>query len=389
MPHLARAAALTAAAAVTAALTSCGGGPAAAPSVGATSDSTTPAPPRSTSVPATEVPVAPSTPPPPAEPLTIAFVGDINFEGEIGPRLDADPASVFGPARDLLALADLTIGNLETAIAEGGRPEPKEFTFQAPPSAFDALDLAGFDAVSMANNHGVDFGAGGLDQTLAAIAQTDVAVAGIGADAAGAYAPVFLEAKGRRVAFLAALDLRDNTWRSWGASDTNAGVARFDDRFVEAVRAAEPDADLTIAYIHWAPENEFCPDPDVAPPIVDALVAAGADIVVGAHAHMLQGAGWRGRSFVAYGLGNYLWYFQRVEATTRTGILTVTIDAANDPVAYDYDPARIQTPSGIPLPMEGAEAQDAQRLFEQLRTQPNPFGGSGGSCTDLAAAPSG
>lgn len=354
-----------------------------------TSDATTSAA-ASTSPPAPTEPVPPPpTAPPTPEPLTIAFVGDINFEGDIGPRLEADPASVFGPARDLLGQADLTIGNLETAIAEGGSAEPKTYTFQAPPSAFDALELAGFDAVSMANNHGVDFGAGGLDQTLAAISQTDVAVAGIGADADAAYAPVFLEAKGRRVALLAALDLRDNTWQRWGATDSSAGVARFDDRFVAAVRAADAEADLTIAYLHWAPENQFCPQAAVAPPIVDALVEAGADIVVGAHAHMLQGAGWRGRAFVAYGLGNYLWYFQRVEETTRTGILTVTIDAENNPVAYDYDPARIQTPSGIPLPMAGAEAQEAQRLFEELRSRPNPYDDQGGPCTDLAPAPTG
>ena len=381
-----RAAAVVAA---VAALAACGGGSAAAPSAGPTSDSVTSPVPPATTTPGSVESVLPPTSAAEPEPLTIAFVGDINFEGDIGPRLEADPASVFGPARDLLGQADLTIGNLETAIAEGGSAEPKTYTFQAPPSAFDALELAGFDAVSMANNHGVDFGAGGLDQTLAAISQTDVAVAGIGADADAAYTPVFLEAKGRRVALLAALDLRDNTWQRWGATDSSAGVARFDDRFVAAVRAADAKADLTIAYLHWAPENQFCPQAAVAPPIVDAMVEAGADIVVGAHAHMLQGAGWRGRAFVAYGLGNYLWYFQRVEETTRTGILTVTIDAENNPVTYVYDPARIQTPSGIPLPMAGAEAQEAQRLFEELRTRPNPYDDQGGPCTDLAPAPTG
>jgi len=311
----------------------------------------------------------------PAESLTLAFVGDINFESEIRARLDADPASVFGPAAQELAAADLTFGNLETAIAESGAPEPKTYTFRAPPTAFEALELAGFDAVSMANNHGVDYGAEGLEDSLAAIAQTDVAVAGIGASAAEAYAPVFLEAKGRRVAFLAALQLQDQTWSNWGATDSSGGVARYDDRFVESVRTADAQADVTIAYLHWGPENEACPHADVAPPIVDELIEAGADIVVGAHAHMLQGAGWRDRVFVSYGLGNYLWYFQRNEQTTRTGIFTVTVEG-NDAVSLDYSPARIQTPSGIPLPMTGDEAAAAQVELEELR-----------ACTDLSAAP--
>ncbi len=58
-------------------------------------------------------------------------------------------------------------------------------------------------------------------------------------------------------------------------------------------------------------------------------------------------------------------------------------------MTYVYDPARIQTPSGIPLPMAGAEAQEAQRLFEELRTRPNPYDDQGGPCTDLAPAPTG
>lgn len=310
------------------------------------------------------------------QPLTLAFVGDMNFEYEIRSRLEADPNAVFGASRPLLAAADLTFGNLETSITERGAPEPKEYTFRAPATAFDALEAAGFDAVSMANNHGVDFGAEGLTDTLTAIGQTDVAVAGIGADANAAYAPVFLEAQGRRVAFLAALQLEDHTWRTWGATDTSPGVARYDQRFVDSVRAADAAADVTIAYLHWAPENEICPDPAVAPPIVDALTEAGADIVIGAHAHRLQGAGWRDRVFVSYGLGNYLWYVQLSEESTRTGIVTVTLDAANDPIAFDYAPARIQEPTGDPQPLAGAEAAEAEKAFEELR-----------SCTDLTPAP--
>lgn len=317
----------------------------------------------------------PSTPTPAElEPLTLAFVGDMNFDGAIRPRLDGNPGSVFGPARDVLGDADLTFGNVETAITEGGTPEPKTYTFRAPATALEALEIAGFDALTMANNHGVDFGAEGLADTVTAIGQTDIPVVGIGADATTAYAPAFLEAKGRRIAFLGATQLRDETLLNWTASDTSGGVAAFDDRFLASVAAADEQADLTIVYMHWAPENQSCPQQNQTE-AVDDLIAAGADIVVGAHAHMLMGAGWRDRVFVAYGLGNYLWYFQRNEQTTRTGIFTVTVEG-NDPVALDYAPARIQDPSGIPAPMSGAEAADAQASFDALR-----------ACTDLSATP--
>lgn len=346
--------------------TAVGTTPAAAP---ATSTATAAPPPPSTTSTAPAVPT-PSEP----EPLTLAFVGDMNFEAEIRPRLDADPGSVFGSALDDLGEADLTFGNLETAITEGGAPEPKTYTFRAPATAFDALEVAGFDAVTMANNHGVDFGGEGLADTVAAIDETDVPVVGIGADASTAYAPAFLDAKGRRVAFLGASELRDETLINWTASDTSGGIAAYGERFLASVAAADEQADLTVVYMHWAPENQSCPQANQTQ-VVDELIAAGADIVVGAHAHMLMGAGWRDRVFVAYGLGNYLWYFQRNEQTTRTGILTVTVEG-NDPVALDYAPARIQTPSGIPTPMSGAEAASAQETFEDLR-----------ACTDLSATP--
>lgn len=342
--------------------------PAAAPGATTATATTAAQPPTTASTPtATPTPSVP-------EPLTLAFVGDMNFEAAIRPRLDANPASVFGSALDDLGEADLTFGNLETAITEGGAPEPKTYTFRAPATAFDALEIAGFDAVTMGNNHGVDFGGEGLVDTVAAIAETDVPVVGIGADASTAYAPVLLEAKGRRVAFLGASELRDETLINWTASDTSGGIAAYGDRFLASVAAADEQADLTVVYMHWAPENQSCPQANQTE-VVDELVAAGADIVVGAHAHMLMGAGWRDRVFVAYGLGNYLWYFQRNEQTTRTGILTVTVEG-DDPVGLDYAPARIQTPSGIPAPMAGAEAASARETFDELR-----------ACTDLSATP--
>ena len=312
---------------------------------------------------------------PPAEPLTIAFAGDMNFEDETRARLDADPASVFGVAQQATRLADLTFGNLETSVGTAGNPEPKAYTFRAPPTVFDALASAGFDAVSLANNHAVDFGAPALEETLQAIGATHVAVAGVGADAAAAYAPVFLAAKGRRVAFLAASQIKEATLANWTADDDSPGIAAVDERFFGSVAAADPRADITIVYLHWGVENTTCSS-QLQQETADRLIAAGADVIVGSHSHKLMGAGWLGRTFVAYGLGNYLWYAQNSEETTRTGVVTVTFDES-EPVGLTYAPARI-VGSGIPEPMVGSDAEHASRRFEELR-----------ECTNLTATPGG
>ena len=88
----------------------------------------------------------PSTPPPSRElvPITIAFAGDVHFEGGLATRLD-DPETALGPMRETLAAADLAMVNLETAITTRGEPQPKEFRFRAPPSAMTALLAAGVD----------------------------------------------------------------------------------------------------------------------------------------------------------------------------------------------------------------------------------------------------
>ena len=304
------------------------------------------------------------------DPLTLAFVGDIHFEDQIGARLAEDPASVWGDTAAITSAPDLTFGNLETAIGTTGSPEPKTYTFRAPPSAFDALSAGGFDAVTMANNHGVDYGAPALAETLAAIGTSPVSVVGIGADQAQADAPAFLEAKGRRIAFLGASQIPEHTLATWSAGVDSPGIVTVDDQFVASVTEASTRADITIVYLHWGIENTTCATDDQES-TADRLIAAGADIVVGSHSHMLMGAGWKDDHFVAYGLGNYLWYVQNSEETTRTGVFTVTVDGTT-PTSFTYAPARIGA-SGVAEPLTDDAAATAQARLADLRE----------SCTDL------
>ncbi|HEX4727083.1 MAG TPA: CapA family protein, partial [Jatrophihabitans sp.] len=168
-----------------------------------------------------------TTPAKPAEPagqFSIAFAGDVHFAGRTASRL-ASPATAFGSSAAVLANADLTMVNLETAIAVGGQPEQKSFTFQAPPSALTALADAGVDVATMANNHGADYGLAGLHQTLTAISRSGFPVIGIGANAAAAYAPFYRTVNGVRVAIVAASQVQDETLAHFSATDTSPGIA--------------------------------------------------------------------------------------------------------------------------------------------------------------------
>ena len=311
----------------------------------------------------------------PAGVVRIGLAGDVHFALRTADRLANDPKTVFGPAVQGLSAPDLTMVNLETAISVGGQPENKAFTFQAPPSAFTALKAAGIDLVSMANNHSADYGSDGLAQTLAAVQRTRFPVVGIGANAKEAYAPYYTEINGVRLAFIAGHQVREETLANFTATDTSPGVASaYSERLPLAVRAAKAKADAVIVYLHWGTEYVHCPNTDQIG-LADRLAAEGATAVVGTHAHGLQGAGWRpDGTYIAYGLGNYLWWYSFGDGRDDTGVLTLTL-TGDKVTGASFAPARLDE-RGIAVPATGETASRIRSEFEQFR-----------QCADLLPAP--
>jgi poly-gamma-glutamate capsule biosynthesis protein CapA/YwtB (metallophosphatase superfamily) len=311
---------------------------------------------------------------PTGAPVTIAFGGDVHFEGVIASRLARDPATTFGPIAGVLRRADLAVVNLETAITDRGTPAPKEFTFRAPPSAFAALDAAGVDVATMANNHGADYGVVGIRDSLAAARQAGFPVIGIGGDAEQAFRAHRFDVNGQRIAVIGATQVLDsNLAAAWSAGDGKPGLASAYDerRLLQAVRAARAEADTVVVDLHWGRELEGCPI-DRQRELAPKLVAAGADVVVGSHAHVLLGGGYLRGAYVHYGLGNFLFY-ARGGATARSGVLLLTV-RGRAVTRAEWVPAVIS--GGIPLPLEGAAADQAVAAWRSLR-----------ACTGLAARP--
>jgi hypothetical protein len=307
------------------------------------------------------------------QPVTFVFGGDVHFEGGLRSKLDSDPAGLLAPIAPELSAADIAMVNVETAITEGGSPSPKEYNFRAPASAFEALRVGGVDVITIANNHSVDYGPDGLADTLAAKAGTPIGVVGIGANAAEAYAPWRRDVKGQRIAVFGVSDvIDDHLIASWTASDTQPGIASSKDvsqaRLVDSVRAARADSDTIVVYLHWGPEGINCPS-QRQKDLARALVDAGADIVVGSHAHRVMSAGRLGSALVDYGLGNFVFYNESGDSGV-TGVLTVTA-TGRDIDAYAWKPARIQ--GGVPRLVSGDAAAQDLANFNDRRT----------SCTDL------
>ena len=122
--------------------------------------------------------------------------------------------------------------------------------------------------------------------------------------------PVPTTIDGQRIAIIAATQVIDSDLQTaWTATATQPGLASaYDvDDLVAAVEAARKTADTVIVYLHWGTELDACPDP-LQEPLAQVLVKAGADIIVGTHAHVLLGGGYLGSAYVDYGLGNFAFY---------------------------------------------------------------------------------
>jgi poly-gamma-glutamate synthesis protein (capsule biosynthesis protein) len=318
-------------------------------------------------------PLAAPSPTPTGPPeITLAFAGDIHFVERTLPLLD-DPATAFGPVATVLSDADLAMVNLETAVTDGGTPEPKEFLFRAPAATWDAVREAGVDVVTLANNHALDYGRDGLADTLDSAASADVPVVGAGESAAVAYAPWIAEVRGVRIAFLGLSQVWE-LWDSWSAQDDRAGIAYAMDsgRALAAVAAARSQADVVVVYVHWGQEGNGCPIGEMSS-FATAVADAGADIVVGTHAHLLLGDGWLGRTYVQYGLGNFLWW-RDDRFSNDTGVLWVTLEGS-DIASVELRPAVISRETGQPIPVAGEEADRVAAEYADLR-----------GCTGLAAS---
>jgi poly-gamma-glutamate capsule biosynthesis protein CapA/YwtB (metallophosphatase superfamily) len=285
----------------------------------------------------------------------------------MGTRLARDPQTAIGPFTDVLSAADIAIGNLETALGTGGTPENKDFTFQAPASAVDALRAGGFDAVSMANNHGRDFGPDGLEESLAIKeAQPDHFIIGIGRNDAEAYAPFTATVRGQRIAVIGATQVIDGELiESWTATPNHPGLASAKrvDALVAAVQQARANAETVVVFLHWGIERNDCPS-DAQTTLARQLVDAGADIVIGGHAHRVQGAGMLGNAFVGYGLGNF--DFTAVGAgSERTGVVRVTVTGRHID-KYEYLPGAVR--GAVATPLTDDSAQAALNYWVGLRT---------------------
>ena len=267
--------------------------------------------------------------PPPDSAVHLTAVGDIMLDRSLGGAIaGGNLAYPFEDVVHMLNTADITVGNLESSLGDIGEPAPKSYTFRAPPGAAESLALAGFDVVSLANNHGMDYGSEVLLQGIDLLRQAGVIPIGAGANAAEAHTPHFAEVNGLRLAFLGYVHvpvegLTAFDVETWDATESSPGLAwAYPERITADVTAAREQADLVIVVLHSGFEYVEAPS---APQIAASYAAidAGAALVIGHHAHILQGIEFYKEGVIVYGLGNFAF---EIDGDPSTAILNVWLD---------------------------------------------------------------
>jgi poly-gamma-glutamate capsule biosynthesis protein CapA/YwtB (metallophosphatase superfamily) len=281
--------------------------------------------------------------------FTIALAGDVSLGRGVAQALDRDWTSVFAAVQPWLAGADLTFANLESPLTTAPQAHSK-YDLRAPPEAVAALRVAGFDVVSLANNHALDAGEAGLRETVDTLSQAGIT-------------PLINRETGRLVDWCAgnqSTNYQSTNLPSYRLLAFDDSVAPLDvETTARAVTAAAAHGDVVVVSIHWGGEYQAAPGPRQKA-VAQTLAEAGADVIVGHGPHVLQRVEWLGETLVAYSLGNFL-FDQPYPGDCRQGaILHLTLRGGHV-VAVKAIPTVVARGRVIP-----AGCEDARAILDRL-----------------------
>lgn len=257
--------------------------------------------------------------------MRLLFAGDVMLGRGVAPFAKEHPYDLFAGIRFEVSSADLAMANLESPLTTRPHLAAKgPDALEAKPSSARLLGLAGFDAVTIANNHAGDAGPETVADTMRALAAAKITVVGAGSSTEQAFAPKIISVRGLRVALLAF----DTTGQGPRAGKHRPGVAWCNEALAHAaLESARSQADIVVVALHGG--APYAPETDPYLMRLGRLLASwGADVVWASGPHVVQPvhlieAGKGGRpTVVATSLGNLV-FDQHIPGTRRGALLEV------------------------------------------------------------------
>ena len=247
--------------------------------------------------------------------FTLLAVGDMMLSREVERRtkLLDDFHAPFLETKEMLSNADLTFGNLETPLLDGNPVGVNQMYFRADPRFAEGLSWAGFDVLSLANNHTTNFGVDGLDSTLSLLNEAGISYVGAGYDKSEAWSPIVKEVNGLKIAFLA---YTDDVITLFNPVPNRSTVALMNLNSLQAsVEELRPKVDLIVVSMHSGVEYNTTNPTSTQLEFAHTAIDAGADLVLGHHPHVLQPVEEYKGKLIFYSLGNFVFDQMFSEAT--------------------------------------------------------------------------
>ncbi len=254
---------------------------------------------------------------------TLFFVGDIMLDRGVELKVKREGGGdfkfVFSKIADKLKKADLLFGNLESVISDKGKNVGSEYSFRADPEAVKALEYAGFDVVSLAHNHALDYTGEALEDCMERLKKAGIDYVGAG-NREEAFSLKIKEVKGLKVGFLAFTDLGTKYWK---AGEESAGIAWTEEAPLEITREAKEKVDILAVSFHSG--KEYAREPESSKSsLFKEIVDSGADLIIGHHPHVIQPVEEYKNGWIAYSLGNFV-FDQSFSEETMEGLLLEVI----------------------------------------------------------------
>jgi poly-gamma-glutamate capsule biosynthesis protein CapA/YwtB (metallophosphatase superfamily) len=261
---------------------------------------------------------------PDARPVTIAITGDVMLGRSVNSGILASADRYpFNNTADYLKSFDLTIGNLECVVSSMGQPVAnKPYHFRADPRSFERLNAAGFDIVSLANNHSGDFGRAAFTDMLAQLPAHGLQPVGGGLTLAAAHTPVITTVRTTTVGLLAYCEVAPT---SFAATRSSPGHAWLDPVLMRSdIVALRGHVDFLIVFTHWGIEYQKA-ESGHQQSLARRAIEAGADFVVGSHPHVIQPSETYAGRTIVYSLGNFVFDEMLSDDVRRGEVLALTL----------------------------------------------------------------
>ena len=301
------------------------------------------------------------------EKVTLGFVGDIGFAQGYATinKFRANGSDIHNSMDEgvlsIMQGVDIMMANNEFPYSDRGTPTPnKTFTFRADPGDAHIMQDMGVDIVGLANNHAYDYGPDALIDTIDTLNDIKLPFVGAGKNIDEAMHPAYFHVNSHVVSIVAATQIeRLGSPDTKEATADSPGVLRTLDpkKAVAAIEEAAANSDFTVMFVHWGTESTDLVEMSQRD-LARAYVDAGADLIIGAHPHVLQGIDYVDDVPVFYSLGNF-WFNSK---TLDTCIVRATLDSECKLSQVEFIPC-IQRGSCV----VSATDSDKARIFEYMR----------------------